>query len=92
MTKKDFWTGIIAEEDYKQLETMLTQKGKNELHRLLTKDCDSDTLMSIDGYGLFERANKGREKSGKPARKKQFERFANWMNGKQPSGPLIEYE
>ena len=50
MTKKDFWTGIIAEEDYKQLETMLTQKGKNELHRLLTKDCDSDTLMSIDGY------------------------------------------
>lgn len=86
--KKDFWKGIIAEEDYKKLEPMLTKTGKLKLYKLLTIDCDSDTLMGIDGYGLLERANKRRKETGKPARKKKFERFANWMNGKQPSSPI----
>ena len=85
--KKDFWSGIIAEEDYKKLEPMLTKAGKLRFYKMLTNDCDSDTRMSIDAYGLLERANKGRKELGRPARKKMFERFANWMNGKQPSGP-----
>lgn len=85
--KKDFWSGIIAEEDYKKLEPMLTKVGKLRLYELLTKYDDSDTRMGIDGYGLLERANKGRKELGRPARKKLFDRFANWLNGKEPSRP-----